>query len=342
MVGSAAVSCRLHRRGARLAAAEGSVDGIHQLGEFVSADQYAGLVARARQAPAPWLDLKPDTLRSSYNRLPYLVEHRLAEHPRFSLDQLFALCRRLPEEQVKYRFGVVPGNTHFDSSFERYRKELTLDDAIDRLEEKQAYIVIYNPERDPDYQPVIEGLLGEIAAQTEKLDPGINWYSTYIFISAHDSVTPYHMDREMNFLFQIRGTKTARLWDPFDDEVMTPTQKDLLFAATDACRPPYREAFLAKAMMFELKPGLGVHHPFIAPHLVRTGPQLSISFALTFRTRQSDIWTAAHRFNHHLRSLGLRPRSVRRSALLDRTKAGLQHILQRARHGANLSAGETN
>lgn len=312
------------------------------LGEFVSADQYAGLVARTRKAPVSWLDLKPDTLKSSYNLRPYLVEHRLAEHPRFSLDPLFALCRRLPEEQVKFRFGVVPGHTHFDSSFERYRKELTLDDAIDRLEEKQAYIVIYNPERDPDYQPVIEGLLGEIAVQIRERDPAINWYSTYIFISAHDSVTPYHMDREMNFLFQVRGTKTVRLWDPFDDEVMTPTQKDLLFAATDPCRPPYRDAFLEKAMIFELKPGLGVHHPFIAPHLVHTGPNVSISFALTFRTRQSDIWTAAHRFNHHLRKFGLRPTSVRRNPLLDRAKAGLQRIAQRARHGQNATAERAN
>jgi len=27
-------------------------------------------------------------------------------------------------------------------------------------------------------------------------------------------ITPYQMDREMNFLLQIRGTKTVPLWDP--------------------------------------------------------------------------------------------------------------------------------
>jgi len=302
------------------------------LGEFVSKAQYAGLVDRARSARA-WLDLKPEALQSKYNRLPYLVEHRLPEHPMFTLEALFALCRRLPADQVKHRFGVVPGNTHFDSSFDRYRKELTLDDAIEHLEEKQAYIVIYNPERDPDYQPVIEGLLGEIAAQTETLDPHINWYSTYIFISAQGSVTPYHMDREMNFLLQIRGTKTAQLWDPFDETVMSSADKDLLFAANNPCRPIYHDSFDAKAIVFNLAPGLGVHHPFIAPHLVRTGPDVSISLAITYRTPQSDTWTDAHRFNHHLRQLGWKPTSIRHSALLDRAKAGLQHIAQRARHG---------
>ncbi|GAA0708854.1 hypothetical protein GCM10009105_08790 [Dokdonella soli] len=300
------------------------------LGEFISRDRCAALVARARCEPQPWLDLRPDLLDSSYNRLPYPVEHRLAEHPLFALDPLFALCRRLPEVQVKHRFGVVPDGTHFDSSLDRYRGNLTLEDAITHLEERQAYIAIYNAERDPEYQPVIEGLLGEVAAWTEALDPAINWYSTYTFISAHDSVTPYHMDREMNFLFQIRGTKTVQLWDPFDDDVMSAAQKDLLFASADACRPPYREALQSKAMAFELQPGMGVHHPFIAPHLVHTGPAVSITFALTFRTPQSDVWSDAHRFNHRLRRLGLHPGPVRHNALIDRTKAGLERAGERA------------
>lgn len=311
------------------------------LGEFVSANEYLDLLACTRHAPVHWLDLKPDLLERNYNLKPYLVEHRLAEHPLFALEPLFALCRRLPEDQVKHRFGVVPHDTHFDSSFDGYREQLTLDDAIDHLEEKRAYIVIYNPERDPEYKPVIEGLLGEIASAIRALDPDVNWYSTYIFISTRDSVTPYHMDREMNFLFQIRGTKTVRLWDPLDDEVMSPEQKDQLFAASNPSRPPYHDALMAKAMTFELKPGLGVHHPFIAPHLVHTGPAQSISLALTFRTKQSDVWTAAHRFNHHLRALGLHPMSVRRSAPIDHTKAIVQRLLQSVHRKPRATVQET-
>jgi hypothetical protein len=64
-----------------------------------------------------------------------------------------------------------------------------------------------------------------------------------------------------------------------------------------------------------------VHHPYIAPHLVHTGPELSISLAITFRTRQSDVWRDAHRLNHSLRAWGIHPTSVRKSMLIDRTKA---------------------
>ena len=194
--------------------------------------------------------------------------------------------------------------------------------------ERQAYICINNPERDPEYQPIIEGLLGEVAAQTDAMDPWISWYSTYIFISTRDAVTPYHMDREMNFLLQIRGAKTVHLWDQDDDDIMSPEQKDLLLSRIGS-RPRYRPDFEAKAMTYQLSPGLGVHHPFIAPHRVHTGPQLSISLALTFRTRQSDMWTDAHRFNARLRKLGLHPRPIGKSALIDQTKCNLARLGQR-------------
>lgn len=92
----------------------------------------------------------------------------------------------------------------------------------------------------------------------------------------------------MNFLLQIRGRKTAQLGDPNDDQVMSPAECDHLFSHDEDARPTYRPALDALAMSFELEPGLGVHHPFIAPHLVRTGPQPSVSLAVTFRTPRSD------------------------------------------------------
>lgn len=302
------------------------------LGRFVLPSEISGLITQARRASTSWLLFDQREFRAGYNEHPFLVRHRLADHPMFDFRALAALCRRLPREQVQYRFGVVPADAEFDTSLERFRGQLTLDDAIERMEEKQAYIAIYNPESDPEYQPAIEGLLGEIAAQTEPIEPGLNWYSTYIFITAHDSVTPYHMDREMNFLLQIRGTKTVRLWDPGDPEIMTPAQKDQLLTQRSEPRPTYKPSFEDKAMTFELAPGLGVHHPFIAPHLVITGKQLSISLAITFRTHRSDVWTDAHRFNHRLRSrLGIAPGSVGSFGIIDATKASIIRLSREAK-----------
>jgi hypothetical protein len=293
------------------------------LGKFLTKDQVAQLAREASSnGKEPWIKFDPEVMRTSYNRRSFSVPHRLTEHPLFKLDALFTLCRRLGEKSARVRFGEVPVDTDFDSSLSRFKKELTLEDAINSLEEKKAYIALYNPEQDPEYRAAIEGFFGEIAAQLRDVDPDLNWYSTYIFISAQGSVTPYHMDREMNFLLQIRGKKTVKLWDPFDDEIMTPAQKDALLARKGK-RPEYRPSFEAKASTYELTPGFGVHHPFIAPHLVTTGPEVSISLALTFRTRQSDTWTAAHVFNHLARRVGLTPTPVASNPRFDRAKAAL-------------------
>lgn len=298
------------------------------LGEFVSRELSSALAAQGRRQPQRWLGFDPEVVHSSYNLRPFLLDHRLADHPGFSLPELFALCRRLPREQVKYRVGAIPGNANFDSSYARYSKDLSFDDVLDHFEESKAYICIYNPERDAGYRPLLQGLLAEIAAAIEELDPVITWYSTYVFISTQGSVTPYHMDREMNFLLQVRGEKKAMLWDPRDDEIMSSADKDRLLAAFGSARPVYKPSFESKAIAFDLRPGLGVHHPFIAPHRVHTGPELSISLAFTFRTRKSDMWTSAHSFNQVLRRCGLSPAAVGGHPLADRAKAAASHAVQ--------------
>jgi len=299
------------------------------LGEVVTRAQLQERIQRGRRES--WLDLEPDEFRRSYNQRPFSVRHRLAEHPAFQLDALRALCHRLPRKLVKFRAGKIPDNANFDTSLDDF-KTLTFEQAVDGLEEHRAYIAIYNAERDAEYGRILGGLLGELAAQTEGIEPGLNWYSTYIFISTEDAVTPYHMDREMNFLLQIRGTKTVRLWDPNDPDVMTPAERDRLLSFTTDLRPQYKSSLADKATIFQLEPGVGVHHPFIAPHLVHTRSGASISLAITFRTPKSDEWTDAHRFNHLvMRRVGLDPRTVGESSIVDRSKAQITRAVRRLR-----------
>ena len=302
------------------------------LGEVVTATQLAARIEAGHREP--WLDLEADEFRHNYNQRPFSVRHRLGVHPAFQLDALRALCHRLPRKQVKYRAGKIPDDANFDTSLDDF-KTITFEQAVDGLEEHHAYVAIYNAERDPEYGRILGGLLGELAAHTEAIEPGLNWYSTYIFISTQDAVTPYHMDREMNFLLQIRGTKTVRLWDPRDPDVMTPAERDRLLSFTGDPRPAYKSSLAAKATVFELEPGIGVHHPFIAPHLVHTRSGLSISLAITFRTPKSDEWTDAHRFNHLLmRRAGLVPRTVGESTAVD---GGTRRVVRAVRRLRALS-----
>lgn len=301
------------------------------LGEFIDPKRAAQLGRAAREASEQWLGLGHDGFTQHYNRKPFLIEHRLHTHPLFQRSALFDLCRRHPRSSVGLRVGRVPVTEDFSKSFSHFGQGLELNDTLDNFEDRGAYIVINNPERDSMYRDTIEAWLGEVADSTEQIDPGITWYSTYIFISSRDALTPYHMDREMNFLFQICGSKQVKLWDPADNQIMTEAQKDELLAYAVELRPPYKPSFESKARIFDLCPGFGLHHPFIAPHVVSTTSAFSVSLALTFRTRRTDTWTAAHRLNHALRQHGWNPSPVGTHPGLDLAKASLVSVLRRAR-----------
>jgi hypothetical protein len=300
------------------------------LGANLTQERFDSLVARAAQAPR-WLELDAAATGEHYNRRGYVVTHRLPQHPMFELEALKALCRRMGPAAVKHRVGVVPVDAHFDTSLGKYRQGLAFEDAVDRLEENRAYLAVYNPEKDPEYAPVIEGLVGELGLGLRERERSFNWYSTYIFISAQDAVTPYHMDREMNYLLQIRGTKSVQLWDPMDPTVMTPAQRDYLFSHAFDARPTWRAELAPLAEHFDLAPGLGVHHPFIAPHLVTTGPALSISLAVTFRSPRSDTWSNAHFFNHKMQRFGFGRIPVHDSEVVDSVKATFVRAIRAAK-----------
>lgn len=305
------------------------------LGEFIDPKRALQLAQSSAQSSADsrqdWLGLGRDDFAANYNRRPFLVRHRLAEHPLFRRAEIFDLCRRHPRDSVMLRTGQVPITEDFARSFERFGAGFELEDALANFEARRAYILVNNPERDALYRPTIEALLGEIAHHTAAIDPGITWYSTYLFISSQHSVTPYHMDREMNFLFQIFGAKQVQLWDPRDNEVMSDAERDRLLAFTSGLRPSYKASIADKAQRFELSPGLGVHHPFIAPHVVSTTSDFSISFALTYRTERTNTWADAHRLNHKLRQIGWQPHPVGIEERQDRNKATLIRTVNRAK-----------
>jgi hypothetical protein len=294
-----------------------------KLGRFVSEAEIRKLESAARARPESMIRTGPGEFATHYNREAFLFRHDIAGHPLFQLEKLFELCFRLPAEQVKYRIGKIPVDAHFDSSLDRYQGDLSLREAIDRFIENRTYIAIYNPEIDELYRGPIEQIVGDIGHKIGALDSTINWYSTYIFLSTCDSVTPYHMDREMNFLFQIKGRKTAMLWNRFDDRVMSSSQRDALLGNRRVTRPTYNVALDAFAKVFALEEGCGLHHPFIAPHLISTHSECSISLAVTYRTVLSDTWSDAHTCNHFIRKLGLTPSPVGLNTSRDQHKARL-------------------
>ena len=76
-------------------------------------------------------------------------------------------------------------------------------------------------------------------------------------------------------------------------------------AATATCRGATSSPTGARP--FALEPGEAVYVPVKAPHWVKNGPEVSISFSITWRSEWSFREEYARRMNALLRKAGLSP-----------------------------------
>ena len=273
------------------------------------------------------------TFDAQFARAPFLVPHHLSGHELFSLARLVELSKRLPAAQVEYNAGEVPvgldpGRTP--------RNGLSPEETIRRIAQCRSWLVLKSVERDPGYRLLLEACLAEVRAASARLTEGMCDPHAFIFVSSPGAVTPYHMDPEENFLLQIRGTKTMSVFDRADRSVVSEPQIERFF--TGAHRNlEWREEFQRSARTFELRPGVALHVPFASPHWVQNGPEVSISFSITFNTRASMRTLHAHKVNARLRRWGVVPVPVGRSALRDSLKQLLSRTSARASRWAGLS-----
>jgi hypothetical protein len=272
-----------------------------------------------------FLDIEEDAFRAGFGRGPFLVRHRLAGERLFALDRLVELSGQLPASSVEYNAGDLPVNT---DPARTPRNGLSSQETIRRIEECRSWMVLKNVEQVPAYRALLEECLAEIHRVSARLAPGMSEKAGFIFVSSPGSVTPYHMDPEENFLLQIRGRKTLQVFDPADRSVLSDGEIERFL--TGAHRNlVFRDEYRRKAQGFDLTPGVGLHLPQCAPHWVKNGPEVSISFSITFQTRASKRIAQAHRMNAGLRRLGLRPHPVGASALRDGMKQLCYRVARR-------------
>jgi hypothetical protein len=257
---------------------------------------------------------------SRYNREPFMFRHGLADHPLLQLSRIFELAMRHPRDEILHWDGSIPVSANIDIASNTYALSVSLEDAIRNVETTGSYVLIRNAQQDPALGRLVDEVLDEVKQRTDSLDPGMCDRIAYIFVASPHSVTPYHMDRDINFLFQIQGNKRIHVCDPLDRSVLTETGLESLFADWNAPRPAYRPEFKEKARTFDLAPGLGVHQPFTAPHWVQNENNVSVSISMTFRSRSTERKAAVHVLNHRLRRLGMSPRSYGQSRAIDSLK----------------------
>ena len=283
--------------------------------------------------------LKMDTevFKHNFPNRGFKVQHNLAGRPEFSLERLVQLAQRLPEKEVEYFTGKVPVS---QDPKNHPKNGLSIVETVRRIEENGSWMVLKNVQVDPEYASLMHSFLEEVYPECDASFRGVHREEAFIFISSPNSVTPYHLDEEHNFLLQIRGSKEVSMWDPNDRTVLPEQQAEYMLQIWHG--PDYhrnmgfKDEFQKRARVFPLTPGEGLHFPVGAPHWVKNGPQVSVSFSVTFRSEQSEKQAILYFVNRKLKSLGLKPTPPFQSAWRDSLKYG---IFQTGRRIAGIFAG---
>ncbi len=244
--------------------------------------------------------------RENFNRKWFALEHNLANHPLFELDRLVVLAKQTARER--------PHDLHFDKGASRVGQrwnetpacDLPVDETIRRLEHEGAWIVLKHADKDEAYKELLERAMCEVLELTGvELKKKINFAEVILFITSPGRLSTYHIDRECNFVAQIRGDKTIHIFDREDREVL-PEREIERFWAVDNNAAVYKEQLQYRADSFLLRPGNGVHIPVNAPHWLQNHDDISITASLNFKFKDA-VLANIYRANYVLRKFDFEP-----------------------------------
>jgi mannose-6-phosphate isomerase-like protein (cupin superfamily) len=249
----------------------------------------SAILSSDRDAPL----VLPRDFESLFGRAPFVVAHALRAHPLFEPGALRALANRMPESLV----------------------------------EKNAdgtWMVLKNVESDPAFRALLDACLDEVPPAREPLEAR----EAFAFVSEPHAFTPYHMDPEHNFLLQIRGTKRIEIFDGEDRSILSEEELERFWTGGGR-NLVWDDRLAAKAKSFTLRPGEGLYFPVTHPHRVFNGPETSVSFSVTFRTRAATEREIVHKINRHLRAAGITPGPAGERPSIDRAKLAAWRLARR-------------
>ena len=261
------------------------------------------------------LKIDPERLANGLGTEPFPVHHDLVDNPLLTLDAIADLADFLPAEtNVEHNLGDVP---EILPSGEAKRLDLSPGEIVRTVDSNGCWMVLKRIEEHPAYRELLEDTLSEVTAAVARTEGPIVGREGFIFISAPNSVTPAHIDPEYNFLLQIRGTKDMIVGGHPDAETEA-TEVERYYGGGHRNITWLPD----QAQTFPMSPGDGVFVPLHAPHVVRNGPEPSISLSVTWNTEESSQAAVIHKINARLRSLKLHPAPPGEHPGMDRAKVG--------------------
>jgi hypothetical protein len=246
------------------------------------------------------------------------LTHRLCDHALLRQDQLVALGARLESRRsVRTHSGEATAGTPFGAATQLHPNKLGAQKTLADIEHANAWMSLLNVQADPLYRTLVDEVLDDLQPMVERHDPGMCYRAGWIFVTSPNAVTPFHMDKEHNFILQIRGRKTLYVWEPHDTVVTSEEARDLFHLTHSRELAPWREEARQRAHVFHLEPGMGAYMPSTSPHMVENGDNGSVTVSFTYYTDATRRDSLLHAWHQRLRNRGLSPAPVGARPLAD-------------------------
>jgi len=252
------------------------------------------------------------------------VTHHLANHPLLQLDALVELGQRQEQRRLvrTHSDDAVAGSSFADAPILHPNKKGAAA-TLAGIAKAKAWMSLLNVQADPIYRALIDEVLDSVKPLVATKDPGMCYRAGWIFVTSPGATTPFHLDHEHNFILQISGTKSLFTWDPFDRHVVPEEGLELFHDTNSRAKIKWDDSFRSRAILFDLKPGMGGYMPSTTPHMVVNGPEPSITISFTYYTDATRRRELLYRGNARLRRLGMTPKPVGTSRPIDGLKTAV-------------------
>jgi len=273
------------------------------------------------------------------------VKHKLADHRLLKIDSLIELGRRLEAlGRVRTHSSEAYAGTAFNHAPMLYPNGRSTVETLSDVAAAKAWTSLLNVQTDDLYRTLVDEVLDDVKPRIDQCDPGMLYRAGWIFVTSPRTITPFHMDKEHNFIMQISGKKRLLVWEPDDIETLTEAARDLFHANHSRDLVIWREEARQRAHVFDLEPGMGAYMPQTAPHLVENGDNASITVSFTYYTDATRRKSRLHALHQRMRGWGLNPSAVGARPALDTLFDSLavgaghvKHVLDRTRGRESLS-----
>jgi hypothetical protein len=260
---------------------------------------------------------------------PVRLDHRLPEHPLYSLAALADLIEGYPRQHYSLvEMGAQGSNRRLwrEGDIGRLRGS----QVIEAIQRGRVWLNLRNVGQvDRRYKDVLDQIFDEVDHNVAGGYPTYN-RTCGILISSPNAQVYYHIDLPGQSLWQLHGRKRVYLY-PNSAPYLTPEQLERVALYEVEVDVPYDPSYERAAQMFEIGPGEMLHWPLNAPHRVENLDCLNVSMTTEYWTqaiRRSQIINMA---NGILRDkVGLAPSSRKVSGPGFYAKAVLQAGVRRS------------